>query len=293
MGFRPYDETSTAGTDDGWTSTSASGSGSMNFGENTASFPFSFSGDNISSSPQLLQLPQYDPEAESQAPYAQQAQLDTLPDTTWGGDTGIDDAGDSGGTVGFGFTAVSGDSHPGSYVGDAAGSLEMSRSDINPKAAALVPGYASAPVSPVSSRDRLAHDGKRVSAKKSPTVGAPRELRSASRTSKNTGKAAESTEQQRSRNSHNIVEKQYRNRLNAQFEELLATLPLSSPAGSSLDGDEGDATVSDRRLRMGDKKRFSKGEVLEMARQRILFLEEENRKIEQDMEKLKRHARGC
>jgi len=114
-----------------------------------------------------------------------------------------------------------------------------------------------------------------------------RELRSASRTSKNAQqRVSETPDQQRSRSSHNLVEKQYRNRLNAQFEDLLRALPESAvPAGSSLDGD---GPANDGRLKMGDRKRVSKAEVLDMARQRILFLEEENRKIERENEELRR-----
>lgn len=301
--FQPYDDRSTAGTDDGWTSTSASASasvsGSMNASETLFSFPFSSY--NISQSPQLL-LPQYDPEAENQGSYAtpletafhaQRAQLDALSDFRWGADTGTEDAGDPGGTAGFSFRPASGGPRPDSYVGDTAGSLEMSRLDMNPHGGARFAEYAaeldsSAPVSPVASRDKHSQDWKRVKVEKSQTAGPARELRSASRTSKNTGKAAETSEQLRTRSSHNMVEKQYRNRLNAQFEELLATLPMASPGETSPEDEEGDGAVRDRRLKMGDKRRFSKGEVLDMARQRILYLEEENRKIEREIEDLKK-----
>ncbi|KAJ4304431.1 hypothetical protein N0V88_002044 [Collariella sp. IMI 366227] len=53
-------------------------------------------------------------------------------------------------------------------------------------------------------------------------------LRSASRASKNMQFRPQETPQERkSRNSHNLVEKQYRNRLNMQFEILMNTLPES------------------------------------------------------------------
>jgi hypothetical protein len=62
-------------------------------------------------------------------------------------------------------------------------------------------------------------------------------LRSASRASKNTQQyhPAETPRERKSRNSHNLVEKQYRNRLNTQFEILMNTLPASmrSPAGTA------------------------------------------------------------
>ena len=88
------------------------------------------------------------------------------------------------------------------------------------------------------------------------------QLRTASRKAKRTSahKPAASEEERRARASHNLVEKQYRNRLNAQFERLLAVLP---PPGSDDDGGGGD----DRRL--------SKAEVLEIARRRIKALEKE------------------
>lgn len=69
----------------------------------------------------------------------------------------------------------------------------------------------------------------------------------------------------RARECHNLVEKQYRNRLKAQFEALLAVLPVSQPL---------DCT----RPITGNAQRgqyFSRGQVLDAARERILTLEEE------------------
>ena len=84
-------------------------------------------------------------------------------------------------------------------------------------------------------------------------------------------------EEKRARQSHNAVEKQYRNRLNMQFERLLAVLPADQQAeardrhhikgGSSSDADD---------------KRMSKAEVLDMARRRIRALEEERLALQEE-----------
>ncbi|KAL1863960.1 hypothetical protein VTK73DRAFT_6280 [Phialemonium thermophilum] len=79
-------------------------------------------------------------------------------------------------------------------------------------------------------------------------------------------------EERRARHSHNMVEKQYRNRLNQQFESLLAVLPAESQ-GSRGGGE-------------GDERRLSKAEVLDMARQRITTLEEERRTLQLEREEL-------
>jgi hypothetical protein len=112
-------------------------------------------------------------------------------------------------------------------------------------------------------------------------------LRSASRTSKNTHhNPPASAEERKSRETHNNVEKQYRNRLNAHFESLLGALPESMQAGEG--GDSGDCGLdsSDRRV--------SKAEVLEMARRHIkslerecLVLENERDELRENMEKLR------
>lgn len=111
---------------------------------------------------------------------------------------------------------------------------------------------------------------------------AKRELRSASRTSKNAHKRpAETTEELKSRTSHNIVEKQYRNRLNAQFESLLHTLP------------------EDVRRSRGDEERVSKAEVLDMARRHIEALEagrealtSERDELREDLDRIKEAYAG-
>ncbi|KAB5570315.1 hypothetical protein GE09DRAFT_703247 [Coniochaeta sp. 2T2.1] len=229
----------------------------------------------------------------------------------WGGDIGLDPVGNAGGMASFNFSPAS---QPGSFFEGSAESPDMSGgSEINFNGTAGIANYtstsiSSAPESPILTRDY--HDGKRpkksaafahardgsmsTSASSSGRGGAKgkpkRELRSASRTSKNKQeRAAETSEEQKSRNSHNLVEKQYRNRLNAQFEDLLHTLPESSWSGRATLGDDGD---DGRANNKGEKKRVSKAEVLDMARQRILFLEEENRKIERENEDLRRRSMG-
>jgi len=65
---------------------------------------------------------------------------------------------------------------------------------------------------------------------------------------------------------HNQVEKQYRNRLNGQFETLLLVLPRE-------DGE-------------GEGKKVSKAEVLVLARKHIRDLERDRRRLEEDNERL-------
>ncbi|KAF5989574.1 Allergen Fus c 3 [Fusarium bulbicola] len=71
------------------------------------------------------------------------------------------------------------------------------------------------------------------------------------------------------RECHNNVEKQYRTRLKQKFERLLVVLQTSKTKDES--GDEGDLEAPD----CG----YSRGEVLDFARQRILTLEEDNRHL--------------
>ncbi|KAI0460338.1 hypothetical protein F5B21DRAFT_451183 [Xylaria acuta] len=103
-------------------------------------------------------------------------------------------------------------------------------------------------------------------------------LRSASRTSKNTHhNPPASAEERKSRETHNNVEKQYRNRLNAHFESLLSALPERM---QSADGEEGgDLDAGDRRV--------SKAEVLEMARRHIKSLERECAVLEGERDELR------
>ncbi|KAK1836571.1 hypothetical protein QBC39DRAFT_326585 [Podospora conica] len=88
-------------------------------------------------------------------------------------------------------------------------------------------------------------------------------------------------DQRRARRNHNIVEKQYRNRLNAQFERLLAVLPSEehgTPGDGTQDAEEGLETASDRRM--------SKAEVLEVATRRIKALEVERRRLYRERREL-------
>jgi hypothetical protein len=85
-------------------------------------------------------------------------------------------------------------------------------------------------------------------------------------------KAAETTDELRARASHNAVEKQYRNRLNTQFERLLSVLP--DPQADDDNDDDGD----DRPL--------SKAEVLDRARRRIKSLESECELLKQQRSEL-------
>ncbi|KAG7290532.1 hypothetical protein NEMBOFW57_000535 [Staphylotrichum longicolle] len=74
-------------------------------------------------------------------------------------------------------------------------------------------------------------------------------LRSASRASKNTQHRPEETPQERkSRNSHNLVEKQYRNRLNMQFEILMNTLPESMRSAPAVGWGRGRARREGTRM---------------------------------------------
>ncbi|EWZ78206.1 hypothetical protein FOCG_17342 [Fusarium oxysporum f. sp. radicis-lycopersici 26381] len=100
-------------------------------------------------------------------------------------------------------------------------------------------------------------------------------LRSASRTSKNSHSRPNDTpKERRTRASHNLVEKQYRNRLNAQFESLLSVLPEQLRAVNNGNGDTDDSEGNDA------DRRVSKGEVLEMARKHIQLLEQERAELE-------------
>ncbi|KAL7626693.1 hypothetical protein AAE478_003467 [Parahypoxylon ruwenzoriense] len=104
-------------------------------------------------------------------------------------------------------------------------------------------------------------------------------LRSASRTSKNTHHNPPATlEEQKTRETHNQVEKQYRNRLNAHFESLLDALPETMQAGEEEDGGEA-LDLTDRRV--------SKAEVLDMARRHIQALERECNALEEERDELR------
>ncbi|KAJ9419120.1 hypothetical protein QL093DRAFT_2354354 [Fusarium oxysporum] len=89
------------------------------------------------------------------------------------------------------------------------------------------------------------------------------ELRPASHKSKNRKRrSATPSNQLRARECHNLVEKHYRARLKTQFERLLAVLPAAQ--GRSLAGRDTAASLG---------QVLSRGQVLDMARNRILELE--------------------
>ena len=139
-----------------------------------------------------------------------------------------------------------------------------------------------------------------ASSSRGATVKAP-QLRTASRKPKASGKESCSAaaagdkdnsqedgmltfDERRARQSHNLVEKQYRNRLNQQFESLLAVLPPADSGNRSFScGGGGNSSQSRRDSKgsaagpegAGDDRRLSKAEVLDMARQRIITLERE------------------
>ncbi|KAK4169463.1 hypothetical protein QBC43DRAFT_62784 [Cladorrhinum sp. PSN259] len=138
---------------------------------------------------------------------------------------------------------------------------------------------------------------------RSPSFAAPNplpsskpKLRSASRTSKNLQIRPDETPRERkSRNSHNLVEKQYRNRLNLQFESLMNALPesvkTSVAVGGGGPGSEG--TLSEG-LDLGERK-LSKAQVLDISTRYIKSLEKDREKLEREngelvrgMERLKR-----
>jgi len=93
----------------------------------------------------------------------------------------------------------------------------------------------------------------------------------------------------RARRSHNVVEKQYRNRLNAQFERLLCALPPNQRPGRMLQngtpagGDQGRcrkrSSSDEGDGELAEEKRLSKAEVLDLATRRIKELEVERRRL--------------
>ncbi|KAF5000398.1 hypothetical protein FGRMN_1728 [Fusarium graminum] len=118
-----------------------------------------------------------------------------------------------------------------------------------------------------------------ASASATSTSSRQSKLRSASRTSKNSrDKPNDTPEDRRTRASHNLVEKQYRNRLNAQFESLLSALPEQIRHGDSGSGNGNEDNESDQAN--DPDRRVSKGEVLEMARKHIEALERERNQLE-------------
>lgn len=146
-------------------------------------------------------------------------------------------------------------------------------------------------------------------------TGTKTKLRSASRASKNIMYRPEETPQERkSRNSHNLVEKQYRNRLNMQFEILMNTLPesmrssatvtASTAGGATTSGGDSDGTAgggggggAPRASGGGGggfdvgERRLSKAQVLDMSARYIRSLEKERDELEEQREGLLENMR--
>ena len=95
-------------------------------------------------------------------------------------------------------------------------------------------------------------------------------------------------EELRARRNHNNVEKQYRNRLNAQFERLLAALPADQRTGSGGVGLGGLNQVGGEGP--NGEKRMSKGEVLDLATRRINALEREKARLQQERHELQKNV---
>ncbi|KAK4231497.1 hypothetical protein QBC38DRAFT_451127 [Podospora fimiseda] len=111
-------------------------------------------------------------------------------------------------------------------------------------------------------------------------------LRSASRTSKNVQIRPDETPRERkSRNSHNLVEKQYRNRLNLQFESLMSALPDSMKNGVISGGRTTNSDGLGEGLDIGEKK-LSKAQVLDMSTRYIKSLERERENLERENNEL-------
>ncbi|EXK78364.1 hypothetical protein FOQG_16964 [Fusarium oxysporum f. sp. raphani 54005] len=91
-------------------------------------------------------------------------------------------------------------------------------------------------------------------------------------------KPAVAPKTQQAREYHNNVEKQYRTRLKLRFEKLLTVLQASRRE----DERPGEAKS------LGTNDCFSRRDVLDTARQRILSLEEENKRLSYKIDELSR-----
>jgi hypothetical protein len=104
-----------------------------------------------------------------------------------------------------------------------------------------------------------------------------------------------------SRTNHNQVEKQYRNRLNGQFETLLERLPqadlevdiggVSSGRGAEERGNTGNGTSSNGATGERGERRVSKAEVLVLAKRHIQRLEREKKALEDERGDLESRVR--
>jgi len=170
-----------------------------------------------------------------------------------------------------------------------------------------------APISPVSiaTSDHLPWPNSPIpeedtgSAKKKSKAAVPR-LRAngsngvtkASKTRKRpstSGSGEEDPNLHRARQCHNVVEKNYRNRLNRQFELLLVAL-TETRARSGMNEDDGDhVPVSSDANGSGDgagvSSALSKSAVLQLARQTLLSLDRGNQLLTEEVERLNTVAR--
>lgn len=136
---------------------------------------------------------------------------------------------------------------------------------------------ASSSSRPQDSRASIGSKSTSLASTESTASNRQAKLRSASRASKNSQSRPNDTpKERRTRASHNLVEKQYRNRLNAQFESLLSALPEQLRAGNNGNGDTDESEGNDA------DRRVSKGEVLKMARKHIQLLEQECAELERE-----------
>ncbi|KAK0632759.1 hypothetical protein B0T14DRAFT_42333 [Immersiella caudata] len=114
-------------------------------------------------------------------------------------------------------------------------------------------------------------------------------LRTAARKHKQSGstsKPGESAQAHRARASHNQVEKEYRNRLHGYFERLLKVLP--DEGESNKEAQAGRSPSGSASGGSSQHKRLSKAEVLQKARQHIVFLEQDAERRRREIRALKR-----
>lgn len=95
----------------------------------------------------------------------------------------------------------------------------------------------------------------------------------------------------RRRSCHNLVEKKYRNRLNHQFELLLAALhETAATMATQADNGEGESDIHADGVSLGDgssTKTLGKAVVLQLAREAVLGLERRNRGLTAQLERMR------
>ncbi|KAK1760173.1 hypothetical protein QBC47DRAFT_366589 [Echria macrotheca] len=125
--------------------------------------------------------------------------------------------------------------------------------------------------------DSVATDGDSCSSPASNTSGktALKRLRSSGGVKKAKAKPRKESVDSDRMSRHNLVEKKYRNRLNQQFELMIAT--LAEVGEGDVDGDK------DRTL--------SKSTVLQLARQTMLNLERKNQLLAREVDRLSKEKR--